>query len=180
MAQLPDPTPTLDAEGRAIYQRLAGPRGGLHGMYLALMNNPVLADHIGALGTYLRFQGLLSDDVRELAILATARGLGVAYEWQQHAPIALAAGVPQAVVSALQAGDFTASSMSALYLDICGAARHVVAQESLPDALQQRLQQALGLKGVVELVVLCGFYRCIANVVTAFDVALPNAGPPPF
>jgi 4-carboxymuconolactone decarboxylase len=180
MAQLPDPTPTLDAEGRAIYQRLAGPRGGLHGMYLALMNNPQLADHIGNLGTYLRFQGLLSDDVRELAILATARGLGVAYEWQQHAPIALAAGVPQAVVNDLQAGDFAAASMSALYLDICSAARHAVAQESLPDDLQQRLRQALGLKGVVELVVLCGFYRCIANVVTAFDVALPDARPPPF
>jgi 4-carboxymuconolactone decarboxylase len=180
MAQLPDPTPNLDDEGRAIYQRLAGPRGGLHGMYLALMNNPVLAEHIGNLGTYLRFHGLLSADVRELAILATARGLGVAYEWEQHAPIALAAGVPQAVVSALQAGDFAAPAMSALYLDICSAARHVVAQESLPDVLQQRLQQALGLKGVVELVTLCGFYRCIATVVTAFDVALPNPGPPPF
>ena len=180
MAQLPDPTSTLDAEGRAIYQRLAGPRGGLHGMYLALMNNPVLADHIGNLGSYLRFKGLLGDDVRELAILATARGLGVAYEWEQHVPIALAAGVPQVVVDALLAGDFASPCMSPLYLDICSAARHAVAQELLPDALQQRLQQALGLKGVVELVVLCGFYRCIANVVTAFDVALPNAGPPPF
>jgi 4-carboxymuconolactone decarboxylase len=180
MARLPDPTATLDDEGRAIYQKLAGPRGGLGGMYLALMNNPKLADHIGALGTYLRFHGLLSGDVRELAILATARGLGVAYEWVQHAPIALAAGVPQEVVSALQAGDFAAPSMSPLYLDVCAAARHVVAQESLPDVLQQRLQQALGLKGVVELVVLCGFYRCIANVVTAFDVALPNAARPPF
>jgi 4-carboxymuconolactone decarboxylase len=180
MAQLPDPTPNLDDEGRAIYQRLAGPRGGLHGMYLALMNNPLLAEQIGNLGSYLRFQGLLSADVRELAILATARGLGVAYEWEQHAPIALAAGVPQAVVSALQAGDFAAPSMSALYSDICSAARHVVAQESIPDELQQRLEQALGLKGVVELVALCGFYRCIATVVTAFDVALPNPGPPPF
>jgi 4-carboxymuconolactone decarboxylase len=180
MARLPDPTPTLDEEGRAIYRKLAGPRGGLGGMYLALMNNPRLAEHVGALGGYLRFHGLLSNDVRELAILATARGLGVAYEWQQHAPIALAAGVPQAVVSALQAGDFAAPSMSPLYLDICSAARHVAAQEALPDALQQRLQQALGLKGVVELVALCGFYRCIATIVTAFDVSLPNAGPPPF
>jgi 4-carboxymuconolactone decarboxylase len=180
MAQLPDPTPTLDEEGRAIYRKLAGPRGGLGGMYLALMNNPQLAEHIGALGTYLRFHGLLSDDLRELAILATARGLGVAYEWEQHAPIALAAGVPQAVVSALQAGDFEAPSMNPLYLDICSAARHVVAQASLPDTLQHRLQEALGLKAVVELVALCGFYRCIANVVAAFDVALPNPGPPPF
>ena len=51
MARLPDPTPTLDEQGRAIYQKLAGPRGGLHGMYLALMNNPNLADNIGNLGT---------------------------------------------------------------------------------------------------------------------------------
>jgi alkylhydroperoxidase family enzyme len=180
MAQLPDPTPTLDAEGRAIYQKLAGPRGGLRGMYLALMNNPVLADHIGDLGGYLRFHGLLDDDVRELAILATARGLGVAYEWEQHAPLALAAGVPEPVVSALRGGDFAAWSMSALYRDVCGAAKHVAAQESLPDALQGRLELALGLKGLVELVALCGFYRCIATIVTAFDVALPDPGPPPF
>ena len=66
-------------------------------MYLALMNNPNLADHIGDLGTYLRFHGVLGDDVRELAILATARGLGVAYEWVQHAPIALKAAPNRAV-----------------------------------------------------------------------------------
>lgn len=180
MAQLPDPRPTLDAQGRAVYDELAGPRGGLGGMYLALLNHPVLAQQIGQLGSYLRFRGLLPGDVRELAILATARGLGNVYEWQQHVPVALRAGLPQTIIDQLQAHDVGAAVMSELYADVWCAARHVSAQESLPAALQQRLQESLGPRGVVELIALCGFYRCIATIVSAFDVAPPDPGAPPF
>lgn len=180
MAQLPDPRPTFDAAGWAVYNELAGPRGGVGAMYLTLLNHPPLAQHIGQLGTFLRFAGLLPGDLRELAILATARSLGVAYEWQQHVPTALQAGLSQDIVDQLQRGDIAGAQMSTLYADVWQAARHVAAQECLPEALQQRLLQSLGLKGVVELVALCGFYRCIATVVTAFDVAPADPGPTPF
>ena len=204
MSKLPDPRPGFDAEGWAVYNELAGPRGAVGAMYLALLNHPALAQHIGQLGTFLRFAGTLPGDVRELAILATARSQGVAYEWQQHVPTALAAGLQQDFIDQLQRGDIAAaaqrgdiggaaqcddiadsarhgdspaSPMSALFADVWQTARHVAAQERLPDALQQRLQQALGLQGMVELVALCGFYRCIASVVIAFDVAPPDSAP---
>lgn len=180
MAQLPNPLPNLDAQGRAVYDYLAGPRGGVGGMYLALLNDPPLARQVGELGSYLRFHGRLPDATRELAILAIARHLGVAYEWEQHAPLAMAADVPQAVIDQLCSARIGPPAMDPSQADICFAARHVAAQESIPDALQERLQQALGLEGLVELITLCGFYRCIATIVTAFDVALPNAGAAPF
>ncbi len=102
------------------------------------------------------------------------------YEWQQHVPTALQAGLPQTIIDQLLANDTGAAVMSELYTDVWRASRHVAAQENLPDALQQRLQASLGLQGIVELIALCGFYRCIATIVTAFDVARPDAGPPPF
>lgn len=36
------------------------------------------------------------------------------------------------------------------------------------------------LPGVVELVVLCGFYEMIAGVIFAFDVPLPEGAADPF
>ncbi len=213
MSKLPDPRPGFDAQGWAVYNELAGPRGAVGAMYLALLNHPALAQHIGHLGTFLRFAGTLPGDVRELAILATARSLAVEYEWQQHLPTALAAGLQQDVIDQLQRGDIAAAAqrgdiadsarhsdfadstqrddiadsarhgaspaapMTELFADVWQTARHVAAQERLPDALQQRLQQALGLQGMVELVALCGFYRCIASVVIAFDVAPLDSAP---
>ena len=141
-------------------------------MYLALLHHPVLADHVGELGTFLRFHGLLSDDVRELAILATARSVGAAFEWEQHVGLARQAGVPPEVIDQVQRNDLAGGVMSDLYADVWAAARHMAAHENLPDALQRRLEEALSLRGVVELVALCGFYRCIATIGTAFDVSL--------
>lgn len=171
MARLPDPRPTLDAQGRAIYKRLTGRRGALGGMYLALMHDPVLAEHVGALGSYLRFHGVLAGDVRELAILATARSVNAGFEWKQHEGLARKAGVPRKVIAQVKRNR-PAGAMSGLYADVWRAARHMAAREHLPKALQRRLEKALGLKGVVELVALCGFYRCVATIGTAFDVSL--------
>ena len=172
MARLPDPRPTLDAPGKAIYKRLAGSRGALGGMYLALMHHPVLAEHVGALGTYLRFHGLLPGDVRELAILATAHSLGAAFEWKQHLAFAREAGLPQEIIDRVRRNDVAGATVSRLHSDVWRTARHMAAQEDLPKALQRRLEKALGLGGVVELVALCGFYRCVATIGAAFDVSL--------
>ena len=38
----------------------------------------------------------------------------------------------------------------------------------------------MGIKGVIELVVLVGFYRMIAGVIFSFDVPLPEDATDPF
>ncbi len=53
-------------------------------------------------------------------------------------------------------------------------------RRSIPQDVQDSLEGQVGLKGVIELVVLCGFYQMISAVVFAFDVSLPEGARDPF
>ncbi|MDD2902924.1 MAG: carboxymuconolactone decarboxylase family protein [Syntrophales bacterium] len=179
MARLPDPRPSFSPEAQEIYDRLAAKRGRIDGMYLSLLNDPELTHQVGALGTYLRFEGALPDDMRELTILWLARRLKAAYEWVKHVPYARKAGIPEEVLEAIRTGREPAGLRSDLQLAL-QVADCVLEKRSLPAPLQDSLAAAVGLAGVVELVVLCGFYEMIAGVIFAFDVPLPEGEGEPF
>ena len=173
MSKLPDPTATLDEKGREVYDTLTGPRGTLRGMYLSLMNHPELAAHVGQLGTYFRFEGELRGDLRELGILVTAHGMGTPFIWIQHVEPAKKEGLPDSVVEDVLKSDPVSSGMDELYRQVWQLARHVVAQEVVPKQLQESIQSVVGVKQVVELVAVCGFYRFIASIAVGFDVEMP-------
>jgi 4-carboxymuconolactone decarboxylase len=174
MARLPDPTGSLSPAARQLYDELVGRRGHLDGMYRRLLYHPELTRYVSDLGTYLRFgSGVLPGAMRELVILWVARRVGAAYEWVKHVPPALAAGLPEAAIAALKAGqeppELDAGQRAAL-----GVARCVLELRSIPPDLQETLVGLVGIEGVIELVVLVGFYRLIAGVLFAFDVPLPQ------
>lgn len=180
MARLPDPTGSLAPDAQALYEKLVGKRGRIDGMYRSLLNHPELTRHVSDLGTFLRFgAGSLPAAVRELVILWLARQVGAAYEWVKHEPPARAAGLSDAVIAALRAGrepfDLDETQQGALVV-----ARCVLESRSIPQDLQERLIGLVGMEGVIELVVLVGFYRMIAGVIFAFDVPLPEGAAAPF
>ena len=90
MAKLPDPIDTLTPEGRRVYDKISSKRGAIRGPFASLMHHPALAEKVGDLGEYLRFGSTLPGDVRELAILVTARAVSQPYEWVAHERIARA------------------------------------------------------------------------------------------
>jgi 4-carboxymuconolactone decarboxylase len=94
MARLPDLLDTLTPDARQVYEKIAARRGAVRGPFAPLMHHPALAERVGDLGEYLRFGSTLPGDVRELAILLTARAVGQAYEWTAHAPLARKEGLP--------------------------------------------------------------------------------------
>lgn len=179
MARLPDPTANLDPEARKLYDAMAAKRGRIDGMYGAMFNHPALVEHVANLGTYLRFGATLPGEVRELAILLAARRLSVPYEWVKHVPPAEAAGLSAEVLEALRQ-EKPLDAFSPLYPKIAQAVSIVLAERSLPADLQADLEKELGLKGVLELVILVGFYRLIAAFIRAFDVPLPPNTVVPF
>ena len=181
MATLPLPDRDgLPPEARALYDRLAAKRGAIGGMYRALLNHPVLAGHVSDLGSYLRFGSTtLPADVRELVILWSARRCGAGYEWVKHEPAARQAGLDGDVIEALRRGE-RPSDLSPVRAAALDAAEATLALCSLPEAAQQTLETALGRPGLLEIVVLCGFYRMIAGIIFAFDIPLPEGSPAPF
>jgi 4-carboxymuconolactone decarboxylase len=179
MAKLADPIDSLPPEAKRVYEKIAAKRGAVRGPFASLMHHPELAEHVGQLGEYLRFGGTLPGDIRELAVLVTARAADQPYEWVAHAKIARREGLPDDVVERVR----TRGDLSGLPPRLARPARvvqHVLAFESIPRSLQDEVERDLGLAGLMELVVLVGHYRLIAGVLFAFDTPLPDGATPPF
>ncbi|MEJ2673237.1 MAG: carboxymuconolactone decarboxylase family protein [Deltaproteobacteria bacterium] len=180
MARLPDPIGALKPKDRKLYQELIAKRGRIDGMYRGMLNHPDLTRHVSELGTFLRFgSGALPPAVRELIILWLTRRLGAVYEWIKHEPPARNAGLVDSVIGTLRAGqepcDLDETQEAALQVAKCA-----LELRSIPEDLQDMLIDKVGIKGVIEVVVLVGFYRMITGMIFAFDVPLPEDAVDPF
>ncbi|MCA9284647.1 MAG: carboxymuconolactone decarboxylase family protein [Phycisphaerales bacterium] len=184
MAELPDPTASLVGPDRSAFDHMASARAYAEGrsslgdVYVRMFNNPGVAQKVGALGEHLRFHGTLPDPVRELVILRYAARVRVGYEWSHHQRPARLAGVNQDTIDALTAGEVP-RGIPDDWQAALEAVDAVVAGRSIPADIQQRFVAAHGNAGIVELVVICGLYGIMADMVNAFDVkvepGLPTA-----
>jgi 4-carboxymuconolactone decarboxylase len=186
MAELPDPTETLQGADRELFDHMASARAHAEGrkqlgdVYVRMFNNPEVAAKVGALGEHLRFHGVLPDEVRELVILRYAARQGFGYEWSHHQRPARLARISQEVIDGLTAGDVPAA-LPAASQAVLEAVDAVVSKRSIPADVQRRIVDAHGAAGVVEVVALCGLYAIMGYMVTAFDIELEEGLPaPPF
>ena len=102
MARVPYVDDTTKPELKVLADRIRAERGGrLFNLYKALLNNPKLAEGWLHLFTVIRQQSDLADQYRELAIMVIAVINGASYEYDQHMPFALKAGISQAQIDAL-------------------------------------------------------------------------------
>ncbi|MBM3465723.1 MAG: carboxymuconolactone decarboxylase family protein [Armatimonadetes bacterium] len=149
------------------------------GFYEALTPYPALFECLEALGTFVRFHSVLPVRIREIAVLIAAVEQRSAFEWQTHEKTSTEAGVTPALKSAIVQGTAFAPEDAALE-DVRATVRCVVRQESVPQAVFDRLHACYGLQGAVELVTLAAMYRMYAALGAAFDSTMPGAGPPPW
>jgi 4-carboxymuconolactone decarboxylase len=172
------PDAMSDAQ-REVAERIAGgPRGGVRGPFLALLQDPELADRIQRLGEFIRYGTGLPKHLTELAILVAARRWDCQYEWLAHAPIARDAGVPQAAIDAIAVGakpDGLDNEAMAVY-EFC---RNMHQTGDAGDAAFAVVAERFGLKGAVDLVALCGYYSLLAMVLNTARLPLPNGAAPP-
>ncbi|MCP4330158.1 MAG: carboxymuconolactone decarboxylase family protein [Alphaproteobacteria bacterium] len=184
MAKLPDPTESLKGGDLKTFEHMARARAHAEGraqlgeVYVRMFNNPGVATKIGALGEHLRFHATLPDAVRELVILRFAARQASGYEWSHHQRPAKLAGISQDVIDELTAGEVPDVLPDASQA-ILQAVDAVVAKQSIPDDIQQRIVAVHGVAGVVEVVALCGLYGIMSYMVFAFDIPLEEGLPEP-
>jgi len=180
MARLPDPTRDgLSPDAQAVWDTISGPRGSVRGPYAMLMHNPPLAAAVEQLGAYLRFNGQLAGADRELAILATAREVGAAYEWVAHEPFARREGARPEAIEAVRTGA-PLDGLTERERTIVQVARTLYRTRAIPDDLFAHAQSIFSNAQLVELVTLMGFYGMIAVVLLGFQVELPQGAANPF
>ncbi len=182
MAPLPfDPAKASPAD-RAIYERLKAHRAAMgapfDGPYLALMNHPILAEKIEALGYFLKFEGALPREIYQLAVLMVARACGASFEWTDHVEHARAAGIPDDVIEAIRTQDHV--RLPEPYSIAEPVIRTALAWQNVPEAAQSAAIASFGTKGFVELVVVTGFYQMFSAINQGFAVSLRPGGKPAF
>jgi 4-carboxymuconolactone decarboxylase len=152
--------------------RRKGQGAAFGGPYVALYNHPELARRIEELGFYLKFEGVLPRTVYQFIVLSVAHATGSGFEWADHVEHALAAGLSHEVVDAVGSGQTEAlPEPYALIAEILAA---TMAWRPVPDPLQARAAKEWGAKGLVEIVVVCGFYQMFAAINQGFDIQPPG------
>ncbi len=169
----------LDAAQREVWDRVvAGPRGTVIGPLRAAIHNAELAGRWSALGEALRFNTSLPKRLSELAICITGRRWSSQVEWHVHARVAEQAGIAPAVLEAIRDGrvpDFTDPQEAVVY-DYTRELQH---DGRVSDATYAAAREAFGVKGVVELTALIGYYTMVSMTLNAHGVPMPDGLPEP-
>lgn len=163
-------TPEQQAVADAI---AAGPRGSVRGPFVPWLLSPEMADMAQNLGAFLRYRTTLPENLKELAILYTARHWDAEFEWFAHARMALDAGVARDIVEAIGRGTRPAfdNDDEALVYRIC---EEMYAKHRVGDALFAEAESRLGQRGVMELIGVLGYYVLVSMTLNLFQVAAPD------
>lgn len=163
----------MDAAQKAVYDNiLAGPRDSLRGPFHAWLHSPELADRAQHLGAFCRFSTSLPPALSELAILVIARHWRSQFEWYAHAPMALEAGIPEAVIEAIrchQEPDLVEPDQRVVY-DFVG---QLLRDRTVDQILYDQAVAALSERGLVDLVGIVGYYCLVSATLNVFDMPLP-------
>lgn len=187
--RLPWPTPgELDDERRAVYDAIVGgPRaadaamspivardGRLEGPFNAMLVSPAVGAALQSLGSAIRYSTGLTDRDRELAILEVAAHYRSEFEWFAHERVARTAGLDEATLGALRAGE-RPEDLDDRAESIWRAVRSMLEGGDLEDDGWARLETHVGQVVAVELVVLVGYYQTLAMLLRTLRVPAPVA-----
>jgi 4-carboxymuconolactone decarboxylase len=192
MSRLPLLRPDeLDAKQRALYEAITGGRrtarpqhfrlryedGSLAGPFNALLHAPVIGARVGRLGEAIRFDTGLEDREREIAILAVAASRSASYEWYAHERVGRACGLTDEELEGLRRGngDVLRDRREAVVRFVAAT---LASGRPLDDAVYRRVVDELGETGLVELIILVGYYVMLATMLDAFAVGVPEGDDP--
>ncbi|WP_232663851.1 carboxymuconolactone decarboxylase family protein [Pseudonocardia sp. TRM90224] len=166
----------LDPEQLALFTSIGASRDlegdTLPGPFDGMLRAPRSGAALAGLGAALRYEGVLTDRVREIVILQVAAHHRSAFEWYAHAPIAEALGVDPAVLDAIRTGG-SVSLTDHVEAAAAFAAAELIASGDLTDGTWEQAVVALGEAGVVELITLVGYYGLLAVQMRVLRVAPP-------
>jgi len=179
MARLRMPAPgEMSRQQAAVCDEvLSGARGRLPTPVIAWIQNPEMASHALRLGETLRFRTGLAPQLVELATLVCARHWKSSQVWQSHRRHALAAGLDEGIIEAIEL-DRTPALPDPTLRAAYDLATALLSRQRVPDQIYHGASDALGPRGVVELVAIVGYYCLVSLTANAFELGISGDGWP--
>jgi alkylhydroperoxidase family enzyme len=163
----------LSGEDTVLWDSIAGARGHMPVSYQSLMNSPGAARAVSQMGSYLRFESAVAEDVREAAVLVVNARLDCPFGWVQHVPLALAAGVDQRAIDALADGQLS-DWLSPGQRTAARMAEESVRDGKVTEATLAEAEDAFGAPPVIDLVLAIGYYSMLTLYFRSLDLQLPQ------
>jgi len=154
-------------------EAIAGKRGAAPAPMMAWLNSPEMARHATRLGEVLRFNTMFPPKLSEIAILVTARHFTAHYEWFAHKRLALKGGIDPGIIEAIRdrrTPEFDDPKARMIY----DVARSLHEGHGLAQPLYDEAVKLLTLRGVVEIIGLCGYYTMVSMTLNTFEFGLPD------
>ena len=152
-----------------------GPIGGPFNVWL---RSPGVGDIVQRLGEQIRFRTSLAPKLNEMAILITARFWTSQYEWSSHYKHALAGGLDPAIAQDI-AQNKRPAKMDADEAIIYDFSRELHETKGVSDALYKKAVDRFGERGVVDLIMVNGFYTLVSMCLNVDRTPLPEGVAPP-
>ena len=156
-------------EAAPLVQRIVAERGSVLHLYQMLLHSPPLAEGWLNYLTAVRQKLSISGALREMVIMRVAVLNGAPYEAFQHAPIALAEGVTQAQLDALDHWQdstlFSDTERAVLRLTDAMTREIHFAPE-----IMAAVRAALGERGAVEVTATIAAYNMVSRFLEALQI----------
>ena len=151
---------------------------GLSGPYNMMLRSPVMGQRMFAMLDYLRFNTSVPKRLNEFAILIEARLWTSQVEWTAHYPLALKAGLPQAVADDLKVGKRPRSMQpdEAAVYDIC---MELAKDTVVSDATFKKAREVFSDQQIVDLIAVSGVYITLAMLSNTAEDKTPGGKEPP-
>ena len=178
MARLSDVTrDQLAPEHQEFFDSIASSRGSVRGPYGVLLHSPDLAARVAHTGAYVRFDLDISEAHREIIICATAREIRQQYEFSAHARLARQAGVSEDVVSVIASGK-APEGLSGIEASLVKYVQELSQNHKISDDTFNAVSGHFGMQKTVEITALIGHYLLVGQILSAFEVDLPDGVQP--
>ncbi|WP_342661754.1 hypothetical protein Rruber_05581 (plasmid) [Rhodococcus ruber] len=179
----------LDDAQRAVYELIAGgdrakgtqhfplvaEDGSLHGPFGVMVHAPGVGAVLQELGAAIRFRTSLSARIREIAILQVAQAMGSEFEWWAHERVGRAVGLTDDELLHLSMGGFGSDDPVENAAAVFCA--NLLSSNVVTDAEFARAESHLSVEQMINLTVLVGYYRTLAQLMAVFAIGVPGRKP---
>ena len=153
-----------------------GPRGRLPGPYKVWVHNPRLVHAAAPLGQHFTpGQSSLSEREREIAVVVITSKWHSAYPSNAHEKRGKEVGLPAAAVEAI-VGGLPTSFADDREQTVYEVAMALAGERRVPQGLYDRAVKLLGHESITDMIVLMGYYTCVALTMNFYEVPPGSPG----
>ena len=163
----------MDVAGQEAWDEIGSRRGGVARNYAALLNNPKAASSMAHLGGYARYETPLDPRIKALAVLTAAREAQGQYVWTVNQTAAREAGLSEEIIAAIL--EYRApAGFDSRDATVVQFVLELLRQHRISDTTFEAMREIVGNSGVVDVLVVSGYYHTLAHCLQALEVELPE------